>query len=216
LSGAEQPLLICGTRSFAEEIADVVSETPGFTVAGFVENLDRGRCAEPLLGLPVHWIDDLEPFAKTHAAVCALATTKRRAFTQQVEERGLAFATIVHPTARVSQLSELGAGTIASVGVIVAAHSRVGRHVVLNRAALVGHHTTVGDHVSLMPGANVAGNCRVGDGAFVGMGAIVLDNLEVGADAVVAAGAVVTRDVPSGAQVMGVPARVVPGAHGPR
>ena len=216
MSGAEQPLLICGTRSFAEEIADVVSETPGFTVAGFVENLDRGRCAEPLLGLPVHWIDDLEPFAKTHAAVCALATTKRRAFTQQVEERGLAFATIVHPTARVSQLSELGAGTIASVGVIVAAHSRVGRHVVLNRAALVGHHTTVGDHVSLMPGANVAGNCRVGDGAFVGMGAIVLDNLEVGADAVVAAGAVVTRDVPAGAQVMGVPARVVPGAHGPR
>ena len=216
MSGAEQPLLICGTRSFAEEIADVVSETPGFTVAGFVENLDRGRCAEPLLGLPVHWIDDLEPFAKTHAAVCALATTKRRAFTQQVEERGLAFATIVHPSARVSQLSELGAGTIASVGVIVAAHSRVGRHVVLNRAALVGHHTTVGDHVSLMPGANVAGNCRVGDGAFVGMGAIVLDNLEVGADAVVAAGAVVTRDVPAGAQVMGVPARVVPGARGPR
>lgn len=216
MSGAERPLLICGTRSFAEEIADVVSETPGFTVAGFIENLDRGRCAEPLVGLPVHWVDELEAFAPTHAAVCALATTKRRVFTQQVEERGLDFATIVHPTARISRLAELGEGTIASVGVIVAAHSCVGRHVVLNRAALVGHHTTVGDHVSLMPGANVAGNCRVGDGAFVGMGAIVLDNLEVGPDAVVAAGAVVTRDVPAGAQVMGVPARVVPGARGPR
>jgi maltose O-acetyltransferase len=44
----------------------------------------------------------------------------------------------------------------------------------------------------------------------------VLDNLEVGPDAVVAAGAVVTRDVPAGAQVMGVPARVVAGARGPR
>jgi sugar O-acyltransferase (sialic acid O-acetyltransferase NeuD family) len=216
LSAAERPLLICGTRSFAEEVADVVSDTPGFTVAGFVENLDRGRCAEPLLGLPVHWIDDIAELAPTHSAVCALATTKRRAFTQQVEERGVGFATIVHPTARVSRLAELGAGTIASVGVIVAAHTRVGRHVVLNRAALVGHHTTVGDHVSLMPGSNVAGNCQVGDGVFVGMGAIVLDNLNVGSDAVVAAGAVVTRDVPAGAQVMGVPARVVPGVHGPR
>jgi len=216
LSTTERPLLICGTRSFAEEIADVVSDTPGFAVAGFVENLDRDRCAQPLVGLPVHWIDEIEALASTHLAVCALATTKRRVFTEQVAERGVGFATIAHPTARISRLSELGEGTIASVGVIVAAHTRVGRHVVLNRAALVGHHTTVGDHVSLMPGANVAGNCRVGAGVFVGMGAVVLDNLELGADAVVAAGAVVTRNVPAGAQVMGVPARVVHGVHGPR
>ena len=216
MSTAERPLLICGTRSFAEEIADVVSDTPGFVAAGFVENLDRDRCAEPLIGLPVHWIDEIEGFAATHSAVCALATTKRRVFTQQVADRGVGFATVVHPTARISRLSELGEGTVASVGTIVAAHSRLGRHVVLNRAALVGHHTTVGDHVSLMPAANVAGNCRIGDGVFVGMGAIVLDNLEIGPDAVVAAGAVVTRDVPAGAQVMGVPARVVPGVHGPR
>lgn len=216
MSQADRPLLICGTRSFAEEIADVVSDTPGFAVVGFVENLDRDRCAEPLLGLPVHWIDAIEEFAPTHSAVCALATTKRRAFTEQVADRGVGFATVVHPTARISRLAELGEGTIVSVGAIVAAHSRLGRHVVLNRAALVGHHTTVGDHVSLMPGANVAGNCRVGDRVFVGMGAIVLDNLTIGPDAVVAAGAVVTKDVTAGAQVMGVPARVVPGVHGPR
>jgi serine acetyltransferase len=44
----------------------------------------------------------------------------------------------------------------------------------------------------------------------------VLDHIVIGPDAVVAAGAVVTRDVLAGAQVMGVPARVVAGAHGPR
>jgi len=212
----ERPVLICGTRTFAEEIADVVSETPGLRLAGFVENLDRERCSETLAGLPIRWIDELDDVAGTHWAVCALATTKRRAFTAQVEERGVRFATVVHPSARVSSTSALGEGTIASVGVIVAAHTTIGRHVLLNRGVLVGHHTTVGDHVSLLPGANVAGNCAIGAGAFVGMGALVLDNVRVGPDAIVAAGSVVTRDVAEAAQVMGVPARVVAGVRGPR
>lgn len=215
MSGARQ-LLICGTRSFAEEVADLVSETPGLDVAGFVENLDRARCDEPLLGLPVHWVDDAAALAEDHVAVCALATTRRRTYTAQLEALGFSFGTVVHPTARISPTAELDEGTIASAGVIVAARTRVGRHVVLNRGALIGHHTTIGDHVSVMPGANIAGNCRIGSGAFVGMGALVLDNLEIGADAVVAAGAVVTRDVEAAALVMGVPAKAVPGAHGPR
>jgi acetyltransferase EpsM len=209
-------LLICGTRSFAEEIADVVSEVPEYELVGFVENLDRERCAETIGGLPVTWIDDVPELPDTHWAVCALATTKRRLFTGQAEARGLRFATIVHPSARVSTTSSLGDGTIVSVGAIVAAHSRIGRHVLLNRGVLVGHHTVVGDHVSLLPGANVAGNCRIGNGVFIGMGALVLDNVTVGDDAVVGAGAVVTRDVPAAAHVRGVPARVVEGEQGPR
>jgi acetyltransferase EpsM len=211
-----RPLLICGTRSFAEEIADVVSEVPGYLLAGFVENLERERCADTIGGLPITWIDDVSDLAPTHWAVCALATTKRSLFTAQAEDRGLRFATIVHPTARISRASSLGDGTIASVGVIVAAHTSIGRHVLLNRGVLVGHHTVVGDHVSLLPGANIAGNCKIGAGVFVGMGALVLDNVSVGDDAVIAAGSVVTRDVPPAAEVRGVPARVVAEAKGPR
>src|SRR5262245_22951363 len=133
----ERPLLICGTRSLAVEVADLVSEVPGYRVAGFVENLDRARCSETLEGLPITWVDDVRALAATHWAVCALATTKRRTYTRQVEELGVPFATIVHPSARVSSRSSLGAGTIASVGVAVAARTRVGRHVFLNRGVLL-------------------------------------------------------------------------------
>ena len=204
-----QPLLICGTRSFAAEVADLVSEIPELELAGFVENMDRDRSREPLGGLPVHWVDDLGPLAETHVAVCALATTHRSRFTRQVEAIGMRAATVVHPTARVSPTATLSPGTIVSAGVIVGAHTRIGAHVLLNRGALVGHHTEVGAHSSVMPGANVAGNCRLAESVFVGMGAIVLDNIAVGARSVVGAGSVVTRDVPESAQVMGIPARVV-------
>jgi acetyltransferase EpsM len=204
-----QPLLICGTRSFAAEVADLVSEIPELELDGFVENMDRDRSGEPLAGLPVHWVDDIGPLVDTHVAVCALATTRRSRFTRQVEALGMRAATVVHPTARVSPTARLAPGTIVSAGVIVGAHARIGPHVLLNRGALVGHHTEIGAHSSVMPGANVAGNCRLAESVFVGMGAIVLDNLRIGARSVVGAGSVVTRDVPASAQVMGIPARVV-------
>jgi acetyltransferase EpsM len=206
---SETPLLICGTRTFAEEIADLASEVPGYRVVGFVENLDPARCEETLEGLPITWIEDIVGLTGTHVAVCALVTTRRHFFTRQVEDIGMSFATLVHPSARVSSRSSLGEGTIVGAGAVVAAHTLVGRHVLLNRGALVGHHTTIGDHASLLPGSNVAGNCTVGERAFIGMGALVLDNLTVGRDSVIGAGAVVTRDVPANVQVLGAPARIV-------
>ena len=36
---SDTPVLILGTRSFAEDAMDVVDDTPGFTPAGFVESL---------------------------------------------------------------------------------------------------------------------------------------------------------------------------------
>jgi len=204
-----RPLLICGTRTFAVEVADLASEVPGVEVAGFVENMDRERCRDLLLGMPVAWAEEAASLAASHDFVCALGTTRRSRFTAQMEGLGFSAGTLIHPGARLSPTSMVGAGTIASVGVIVAAQTAVGRHVILNRGVLVGHHTTIGDHVSLLPGANVAGRCHIGDGAYIGMGALVLDHVSVGCDSVVGAGAVVTKDVPDRVQVLGVPARVV-------
>jgi acetyltransferase EpsM len=204
-----QPLLICGTHSFAAEVADLVSEIPELELAGFVENSDRSRCEEPLQGLPVHWVEDIGPLAATHRAVCAIGSTERSGFTRQVEELGVEPATVVHPTARIAPSATIAPGAIVSAGVIVAAHTTVGRHAILNRGVLVGHHTQVGDHASLMPGANIAGMCHIGEAAYIGLGAIVLDNLTVGASALVGAGALVTRDIPEHTQAMGLPARIV-------
>ncbi len=69
-------VLILGTRTFAEEIADVASEIPGVEVAGFVENMDKQRCRQKIAGLPVFWVDEIAEFGKTHYAVCGLGTTQ--------------------------------------------------------------------------------------------------------------------------------------------
>lgn len=207
-TAARIPLVILGTSLFAPEVADLIEDTGQYDVTAFVENWEREKTSAPFLGRPVVWIDDAGALAATHHAVCSLGTTRRKAFVEQVAALGFRFARIAHPGARISSQSDVGDGSIVSVGVIVAAHTRIGRHVIVNRGALIGHHVTVHDYVTISPGANIAGAVTIEEGAYVGMGAIVLDRLTVGARAVVGAGAVVTRSVPAGVQVMGVPAKI--------
>jgi sugar O-acyltransferase (sialic acid O-acetyltransferase NeuD family) len=202
-------VVILGTHLFAEEVADLVEQVPDHELAAFCENWDRDRCAQPLLGRPVVWIDDLADLAADHLAVCAIGTTRRRGFVEQAAAAGIGFVTLRHPTATVFPSARIGEGCILGAGTVVAARTEVGRHTILNRGVLVGHHARVGDYVTLSPAANVAGATRIGDGVYVGMGAAVLDRLEIGAGSVIGAGAVVTRDMPAGVQALGVPARVV-------
>ena len=203
-----KPILILGTRTLAVEVMDLIGDMPGYEVAGFVENLERGICDTPLEGLPVYWVDDVRRFAGTQWAVCALSTTHRRKFVEQVAAPGMGFATLVHPTARVSKRAVLGEGCFVSAMATVATHTVLGKHVFVNRGALVGHHTTIGDFCTIQPGANVAGAITMGESTYVGMGAVVLDKMTIGQGCVIAAGAVVTADLPERVQAMGVPAKI--------
>jgi acetyltransferase EpsM len=204
-----QKLAILGTSLFAGEVLDVAEDTGLFDVDVFIENWDRARAGTALFDRPIVWIGEAEPLVGSHVAVCSLGTTKRRAFIEAVAALGFRFATVIHPTARVSGRSAVGAGSFVNAGVVIAANTRIGPHVIVNRGALVGHDADVGAYVTISPGANVAGATVIGEGANIGMGAVVLDRVRIGTGAVVAAGAVVTKDVPDHAQVMGVPAKIV-------
>jgi sugar O-acyltransferase (sialic acid O-acetyltransferase NeuD family) len=208
------PLLVLGSHIFAEEVADLVAQSGEHEVVGFVENWERERCAQRLHGLPVHWVGDVGDLAVDHDVLCAIGSTKRRAFVEQVAAMGFRFARVRHPSAVVAPSATIGAGTLVGAGVVVGAHTTIGEHVILNRGALVGHHTTIGSFVTVSPGANVAGCVTIGDEAYVAMGAIVLDRMTIGEQAVVGAGAVVTKPVDARTQVLGVPAKPVKAVEG--
>jgi len=204
-----ESLLILGARTFALEVADLVSEIPRYRLAGFVENLDPDRCLQPLLDLPVYWVSELARLAADHCGVCAFGSTRRRAFIQQAVAQGFPFGTLVHPAARLSPKSSAGPGTVIRPGAVVSAYTQIGEHVLINRGALIGHNVEVGDCVTIGPGANMAGFCRIGSGSYIAIGAVIVERITIGAGAVVAAGSVVTKDVPDHVMVAGVPAVIV-------
>lgn len=196
-------LYILGTGLLAEEFF-ALAQTSGLDVEAFVENMDPTRVGTTLCDRPVIGVDRLPRDA---ACVCALSTTKRRRYIEQVSDRA-AFATLVHPSSLVLPSTTLGDGTIVSTGVLVGSNTRIGRHVFLNRGSRVGHHARIGDFVTIQPGANIAGAGAIGDETYVGMGAIVLERLTIGRGVTIAAGSVVKHDVPDHALVAGNPAVV--------
>lgn len=204
-------LYILGTGLLAEEFF-ALAESSGMAVEAFVENLEPAKVGGVLCGRPIIGVDQIPPQAP---CVCALSTTTRRRYIEQVQDRA-AFATLVHPSSVVLPRTALGEGTVLSTGVLVGSNTTVGRHVFLNRGARVGHHARIGDFVTIQPGANVAGAGEIGDDTYIGMGAIVLERLHIGRGVTIAAGSVVKRDVPDHALVAGDPAVIKKRGVAPR
>lgn len=119
------------------------------------------------------------------------------------------FATVVHPSATVSRMSSLGAGTVLLPGVTVSSNATIGDHVLVLPGTTISHDDVIGDYCYLAPGVVLAGYVTLGAGVYVGARAAVSHRITIGEGAVVGIGSVVLQDVAAGATVVGAPARVL-------
>jgi sugar O-acyltransferase (sialic acid O-acetyltransferase NeuD family) len=204
-----QPILFLGDGPFAVEALDIAEAAGGFAPLGFVNSVQRPVSGSTLAGLPIFWIDDIPYGPGECDVVCAIVTTRRRAFIEDMRGRGHRFASLIHPSASVSRRSRVCDGCILNAGVVIASNADVGEYTVINRGALIGHDNKTGKCCTIGPGANIAGNVEIGDGAFVGQGAVIRERVKIGPGAAIAAGAVVLENVRANDMVAGVPARVI-------
>jgi sugar O-acyltransferase (sialic acid O-acetyltransferase NeuD family) len=205
---SDERVVLLGTGLYAQELTDLAAAIAGTEVVAYCENLDRGKVGGEIDGRPIVWIDDVPSLGEVRAA-CALTTTERESYVEQVRALGIGFTRLIHPTAVIAPSVKLGDGVVVQAGVIIGARTVLGDHVMVNRGALIGHHATFGDYVTVQPGANIGGATTIEARAYIALGAMVLDRRRVGEGALVGAGALVTRDVEPHVQVMGVPAREV-------
>lgn len=122
-------------------------------------------------------------------------------------ERGLGFATLVHPRAVLGPRVELGGGSIVMAGAVLETDVRTGAHALINVQASLAHECVLGACCSIGPGVHLAGRVQLGDRCDVGVGAALRPGVRLGSDVVVGAGAAVVGDFAGPGVLLGVPAR---------
>ena len=175
-------------------------------VAGFVtcRESEHGSevCGVPVLG-PEDWL-----IGKDVEAVCCVGDPRaRRDIVTRLESDGVSFATVVHPSAVMSDYVEIGAGSIIGARAVLTTQVEIAHQVIVGVSAVVSHDCHIEAFATLAPGVLLAGNVRVEYGAELGVGATVLPERTVGRGALVGGHSTVVQDVPANAVVAGTPAK---------
>ena len=129
----------------------------------------------------------------------------RRVCAERLRARGAAFATLVHPQAKVLH-AEIGPGAVIAPFAYVAADAKVGAFLFMQAGAVIGHDVRAGDFLRLDTDAFVGGYAVLGDDVTLHTGAKVMPGKHVGDHATLGAGSVLLSNLHASATVFGVPA----------
>jgi len=205
-------LVLWGASGHGKVVLGIARAVGGFEAISFMDD----ACQDPAREFcdcqvfdAIRYLELLKGKGSAQFLVSIGKNEMRAACFERACDHGLLPATLVHPSAVISESARLEDGTVVMAKAVINADARIGKNCIVNTAAVVEHDCRIGDHVHLSPGVLLGGGVTVHSFAHVGIGAIVLPGVEISEGAVVGAGAVVVHSIPAGATVAGIPARAL-------
>jgi acetyltransferase EpsM len=119
------------------------------------------------------------------------------------------FATIIHPTAVISDFAKIGYGVCIQPFVSVGPGVVIKNHVQIFAQSLIGHNSTLDNYSYVANNACVGASVHLKEGAYLGTNATTIENICLGVWSLVGIGSVVIRDVGDYVKVVGNPSRVI-------
>jgi sugar O-acyltransferase (sialic acid O-acetyltransferase NeuD family) len=119
------------------------------------------------------------------------------------------YATIIHPTAVISDYATIGEGSIVTANCVVTCNINIGKQCHLNLNTTIGHDCEIGDYFTTAPGVHISGICNIGDRVYFGTNACVKQGINICDDVIVGMGSVVVKDINESGIAYGNPCKIV-------
>lgn len=203
------PLLIFPCNGNGIEAIDCLGER--YRLIGFVDDTPEKQNSRPF-GYDVFSRAAFFDFPDAQVLAVPGSPASFRSRATVIAGLGLSedrFARVIHPTARVSSLAEIGHNVLIMAGAVLTSNCVIGNHVCILPNTVIHHDVTLGDWSLVGSNVTIAGNVKVGSNSYIGSGCSVMNGLAIGSGALLGLGSNLIRDVAAGATVAGNPARPI-------
>jgi len=206
-------LFIIGTGGHAAVVIDAVHKQGKYQIAGLIDDFKKvGTIAH---GYIVDYsINELADNAAKGIAddvflFIAVGDNYSRKQIKRKLPAELKYATIIHPSASVSDNVTIGVGTFIASNATVNSGASIYYHCIVNTGAIVEHDSIVNPFASLAPSVTLGGRCVIGKASAIGIGATVSNGVYIGQRSVIGAGSVVLKAIPDDVVAFGSPCKVI-------
>ncbi len=158
-----------------------------------------------LMGVPVIPFTSFDP--EKYDVVVAIGDSITRKKVVDSLPENTEYATLIHPTAVMSDWNTIGEGGIITAGVIITCNVKIGNHAQLNLYTTIGHDCEAGDYFTTAPSCNISGSCKFGDGVFIGTNASIKQGVEICNNVTIGMGGVVVKDIIEEGTYVGMPVK---------
>ena len=208
VSPRAKPLLIFPRNGNGIEALDCLNDA--YMCVGFIDDTPEKQGA--VFGYSVWGREALKE--QSDAQVLAVPGSAQSYLSREQIIRGLGidnrrYATVIHPTARISSQAVIGYNVLIMAGVVITSNAVIGNHVCILPNAVIHHDVLIGAWTLLGSNVTIAGNTIIGENCYVGSGSSIMNGLQVGNRTLIGLGSNLLRSIAAGSKVAGNPAREI-------
>ena len=200
-----EKLLIIGAGGHGKVVADIAKRMNIYRSILFLDDDEKMLQDNPCV---IGCSRDFQNFIGTSDLFVAIGNNDvRKRQLEILKSSHASIATLIHPSAVVSDDVKIGVGTAIMAGSVINPGVRIGEGVIINTCSSVDHDCCIGDYVHIAVGAHLCGTVDVGKMCMIGAGATVVNNISICDRTIIGAGGVVVDTIKESGIYVGVPTK---------
>ena len=205
-------IVIVGASGLGREVYQSLSDLgEREKVKGFLDP-DKSLLLNSKIDLPILGTEESYTPESNDEFVVAITDYKiKQKVINILKNKNARFRSVIHPTAIVSEYSELGMGVIIYPFSMISCDTKVGDFTVVNLGAVIGHDVTVGEYSFIGTYTNLGGWSAIGSKCYIGSGAVITQRSKVENSSKVSSNVCVFGKVKTGEIVMPLGSKKVKG-----